>query len=181
MKNPEEPISDKTLHQGRSIDFVLRESELADGTRVPREIVRNHGAVAIVALTEKEEVRLVKQFRSAAHKWVIELPAGGLGPGENPDTAAPRELLEETGDTAANWHKLHGFYTAPGLFTEFIHLYLATNLTPGPNNLEFDEHIEVMTVPWLEAMRMVRRHEIEDVKTIAGLMLAGLHLGLVAT
>jgi len=106
------------------------------------------------------------------------LPAGGLEAGEDPDLAAPRELLEETGDQAAVWHNLGGFYSAPGILTEFLHLYLAMDLTPGPNNLEFDEHIEVITVPWREAMAMIQRHEIEDAKTIAGLTLAGLHLGL---
>ena len=63
--------------------------------------------------------------------------------------------------------------------TEFLHLYLATDLTPGPNNLEIDEYIEVLTVPWSEAIDMVRHHEIEDAKTIAGLMAAGLHLELI--
>ena len=110
---------------------------------------------------------------------MIELPAGGLGLGEDPDRAAPRELLEETGDRAETWRRLGGFYSAPGILTEFLHLYLATELTPGLNNLEFDEHIEVLTVPWPEAMAMIRRGEIEDGKTIAGLMVAGMHLGLV--
>lgn len=177
--NPEETIREEKIFQGRAIDFTLREAQLTDGTPVQREIVSNHGAVAIVPMTNNNEVRLVKQFRSAAQKWVIELPAGGLEPDEDPDLAAPRELLEETGDTAATWQKMHGFYTAPGIFTEFIHLYLATDITPGPNNLEFDEHIEVITLPWAEAIAMIQRHEIEDVKTVAGIMLAGMQLGLV--
>ncbi len=99
-------------------------------------------------------------------------------PNEDPAKAAPRELLEETGDTAAQWQKLHGFYTIPGLFTEFVHIYLATGLTPGPNNLEFDEHIEVVTIPWDQAIAMVKNHEIEDAKTIAGILMAGLQLEL---
>ncbi|MCB9079326.1 MAG: NUDIX hydrolase [Anaerolineaceae bacterium] len=178
---PEETLSEETLFTGQAIGFMLRQAQLTDGTIVQREIVLNHGAVAIVPITQNNEVRLVKQFRAAAQKWVIELPAGGLEPDEDPDLAAPRELLEETGDTAATWHKLHGFYTAPGILTEFIHLYLAIDLTPGPNNLEFDEHIEVITLPWATAIDMIRRHEIEDVKTIAGLMLAGMELGLITS
>lgn len=177
--NPEEITSEETQFKGRVIDLVLRQARLADGTPVQREIVRNHGAVAVVPVTNNSEVRLVRQFRAAAQKWVIELPAGGLEPDEDPDLAAPRELLEETGDTAATWQKLHGFYTAPGIFTEFIHLYLATDLTAGPNNLEFDEHIEVITIPWAKAIAMIRQHEIEDVKTVAGLLLAGLYLGFI--
>jgi ADP-ribose pyrophosphatase len=176
---PETVISEETIFQGRVMDLSLRRAELADGTIVDREVVVNKGAVVIVPVTASNEVRLVRQYRAGPQAWVIELPAGGLGPGEDPDVAAPRELLEETGDRAATWEKLGGFYSAPGILTEFLHLYLARDLTPGPNNLEFDEHIEVLTVPWATAIEMIRNHEIEDAKTIAGLTLAGLHLGLV--
>jgi ADP-ribose pyrophosphatase len=177
--HPETTISEEKIFEGEVLDLSLRQAQLADGTPISREVVVTKGAVAIVPLTQDNEVRLVRQFRSAAQKWVVELPAGGLETGEDPDLAAPRELLEETGDRAAHWQKLHGFYSAPGILTEFVHLYLATGLTSGPNSLEFDEHIEVMTVPWAEAMAMIRRHEIEDAKTIAGLMTTGLHLGLI--
>jgi len=176
---PETVISEEKIFEGRVVDFSLRQAQLADGTLVSREIVINKGAVVIVPVTANNEVRLVRQYRAAAEKWLVELPAGGLGPGEDPDLAAPRELLEETGDQAATWQKLGGFYSAPGILTEFLHLYLATELTPGPNRLEFDEHIEVLTVPWAEAIAMIGRREIEDGKTIAGLMVAGLHLGLI--
>jgi ADP-ribose pyrophosphatase len=179
IKQPETTISEEKIFSGKVVDFSLRKAKLEDGTVVDREVVVNKGAVVIVPVTANNEVRLLKQYRAAAEKWIIELPAGGLESGEDPDLAAPRELLEETGDQAATWQKLHGFYSAPGILTEFLHLYLATNLTPGPNNTEFDEHIEVITVPWVEAVAMIRRHEIEDAKTIAGLMLAGLHLGLI--
>jgi len=172
--NPENTLSEKTIYNGKMLSFSLREATLADGTRVHREIVSTKGAVVIVALTEQNEVRLVKQFRAAAQKWIIELPAGTLNPGEDPNVAAPRELAEETGDTAAHWEYLGGFYTAPGILTEFLHLYLATDLTPGATNFDFDEHIENLTVPWSKAMAMIRRGEIEDAKTIAGLTRAGL-------
>lgn len=174
---PETVVSEETIFEGRVIDLSLRRVRLDNGQTVGREVVVNKGAVVIVPVTANNQVRLVRQYRAAAETWVIELPAGGLEPGEDPDLAAPRELLEETGDRAETWRKLGGFYSAPGILTEFLHLYLATNLTPGPNHLEFDEHIEVLTVPWAEAIDMVRRQEIVDAKTIAGLMVAGLHLG----
>ena len=176
---PETIVDEETIFKGKVVDFSLRQAKLSDGTLVSREVVVNKGAVVIVPITAANEVRLVRQYRAAAETWVIELPAGGLEAGEDPDLAAPRELLEETGDQAATWHNLGGFYSAPGILTEFLHLYLATDLTPGPNNLEFDEHIEVITVPWHEAVAMIQRHEIEDAKTIAGLTLAGLYLGLI--
>lgn len=176
---PEKPISEETIFQGKLLTLNLRQVQLADGQVVEREIVSTRGAVVLVAMTANHEVRLVKQYRAGVEGWVIELPAGSLELNENPDLAAPRELLEETGDRAATWQKLGGFYSAPGILTEYLHLYLATDLTPGPNNLEFDEHIEIVTVPWSEAMAMISRGEVEDAKTIAGLMIAGLHLGLI--
>lgn len=176
---PETTLSEKTIFQGKLLTFNLRQTQLTDGQTVQREIVVTRGAVVIVPLTADNEVRLVKQFRSGVEDWMLELPAGTLEKGEDPDLAAPRELLEETGDQAATWHKLGGFYSAPGILTEYLNLYLATDLTPGPNQLEFDEHIEVLTVPWADAITMIGQGKIEDAKTIAGLMLAGLHLGLI--
>jgi ADP-ribose pyrophosphatase len=177
--NPEITVSEELIFAGQDVNLAVRRAQLQNGLVVQREIVSNYGAVLIVPVTSNNEVRLVRQFRPAAGKWLIELPAGGLEAGEDPDLAAPRELLEETGDRAATWHKLHGFYSAPGVFTEFLYLYVATDLTPGPNSLEVDEHIEVLTLPWAEVMAMIRRHEIEDAKTIAGLMQAGLYLKLI--
>jgi ADP-ribose pyrophosphatase len=175
---PETILSEETIFQGKLLTMKLRQAQLADGGVVKREIVATRGAVVIVPLTANHEVRLVKQFRAGVEKWLLELPAGTLEPGENSDIAAPRELLEETGDQAAAWQNLGGFYSSPGIMTEYLNLYLATGLTPGPNQLEFDEHIEVLTVPWAEAIAMIGRGEINDAKTVAGLMLAGLRLGL---
>ncbi|MDM8518640.1 NUDIX hydrolase [Anaerolineales bacterium HSG6] len=180
MHKPEIITSRETVFDGHIMGLELRQTKLTDGTPVSREVVINKGAVVVVPMTENNEVRLLKQYRSAAEKWIIELPAGGLELNEDPDLAAPRELLEETGDQAGTWQKLGGFYSAPGILTEYLHLYLATDLTAGESQLEFDEHIaEVMTVPWGEALAMIRSGEIEDGKTIAGLMMAGLTLGLI--
>lgn len=176
---PETPLSEQQIFQGKLVTLSLRQVQLAGGQTAQREIVSTRGAVVIVPLTANNEVRLVKQFRAGIEDWLLELPAGSLEIGEDPDRAAPRELVEETGDQAATWHKLGGFYASPGILTEYLHLYLATDLTPGPNQLEFDEHIELVTIPWAEAVAMIGRNEIKDAKTIAGLMLAGLHLGLI--
>ncbi|MFQ5613482.1 MAG: NUDIX hydrolase [Anaerolineae bacterium] len=173
---PETVVKRRRVYQGKLLNLDVNEVALADGTLVKREIVSTRGAVVIIPLTGDNRVRLVRQFRAAVDRWVYELPAGGLEPDEDPGLAAPRELAEETGDTAATWQKLGGFYPAPGILTEYLHLYLATNLTPGPANLEFDEHIEVITLSWAEAMAKIKAGEIEDAKTIAGLALAALHL-----
>jgi len=176
--NPETVIKENLLYQGKALRFYVQETQLPDGHTIRRSIARSPGAVVIVPITDRQEVRMIKQYRAAAEKWVIELPAGTLAPGERPQEAAPRELLEETGDRAASWQALPGFYTAPGFLDEFLYLFLAMDLTPGPNHLEADEHIEVLTIPWTEAIRMVRRGEVEDAKTISGLFQAGLHLNL---
>lgn len=176
---PETTLSEEKIFQGKLIALNLRQAQLSDGQVVQREIVSTRGGVVIVPVTSRHEIRLVKQFRAGVEGWLIELPAGSLEAGEDPDLAAPRELLEETGDQAATWHKLGGFYSAPGILTEYLHLYLATDLTPGPNRLEFDEHIEVLTLPWVEVIGMIASGEIEDGKTVAGVMQAGLRLGLI--
>jgi ADP-ribose pyrophosphatase len=175
---PETIISENTVFQGKLLGLSLRQVTLANGKVTGREVVVNKGAVAIVALTDDNQVRLVRQWRAGAEKFVTEIPAGGLELNENPDEAARRELAEETGDQARQWQKLPGYFASPGILTEYLHLYLATGLTPGPSQLDQDEQLEIMSVSYTEALEMVKKGEIEDAKTIAGLLHAGLHLGL---
>jgi ADP-ribose pyrophosphatase len=134
--------------------------------------------VVIVPLTQDGQVRMVRQYRSAIGDYLLELPAGTLEPGESPEQAAPRELAEETGDRAESWQRLAGFYTVPGICNEYLHLVLATDLTPGQKHLEFDELIEVVTLPLGEALAKAERGEIRDAKTIIGLMMAAKLRGL---
>ncbi|MFQ5576715.1 MAG: NUDIX hydrolase [Anaerolineae bacterium] len=175
---PETSLTEETIYQGSAVSLSLRQSQLPDGTLVAREIIRTPGAVVIVPVTDTDQIRMVKQFRAAAGRWLVELPAGTLNPGEDPADAAPRELLEETGDRAANWRYLGGFFAAPGILTEYLHLYLASGLTPGPNRPDFDEQLHIITLSWRQALAMITRGEIEDAKTIAGLTRAALHLRL---
>jgi ADP-ribose pyrophosphatase len=133
----------------------------------------------MVALDEEDRVLLVRQYRVAARKALLEIPAGTLdvdaatGRTEDPDLAAARELEEETGYRAARWQHLTSFWTAPGFATEFMHLYLATELVPahedrlGPDE---DERLELERMPWRDAVSAVERGEIEDSKSIIGLL-----------
>ena len=170
---PERIVDSRPIYEGRIVRFRLDTVALPDGSTAIREIIGTPGAVVIVPVTDDGQVRMVRQYRSAAGEFLLELPAGTLEPNESPAQAAPRELAEETGDHAARWRRLTGFYTLPGICDEYLHLFLATGLTPGPTNQEADEFIEVVTLPLDEALAMARRGEIRDAKTIIGLLMAG--------
>jgi ADP-ribose pyrophosphatase len=172
---PERVVDSQPIYEGRIVRFRVDTVALPDGSRAIREIIGTPGAVVIVPLTDDVQVRMVRQYRSAIGEFLLELPAGTLEPNEAPEQAAPRELAEETGDRATRWRRLTGFYTMPGICDEYLHLFLATGLTPGQTNQEADEFIEVVTLPLDEALDMVWRGEIRDAKTIIGLLIvAGL-------
>ena len=114
---------------------------------------------------------LVRQYRKAVEGTLLEVPAGSVDMGEGPEDCARRELLEETGYTAGRVELLASFYTTPGFCTERMHAFLATDLTPGEAQPEFDEDIQVITVPLNEAMGMIQSGEIKDAKSIASLLL----------
>jgi ADP-ribose pyrophosphatase len=150
---------------------VVRETVTTDGGNAKtREIVRHPGACVIVPLLADGRVCLIRNFRIAAGKTLIELPAGTLEPPEPPHVTAERELIEETGYRAAKIEFLHAFYLSPGILDEKMHLYLATGLAAGPTAREEGEEIENLVVPWADAIAMIFRGEIQDAKTIVGLL-----------
>ena len=143
-----------------------------DGRETTRDIVEHPGAVTIVALPAPDKVILVRQYRHATGKELLELPAGTREEGEDPIETAKRELEEETGYRAARIRRLADFYTAPGFTDELMHLYEATGLTPGEQRLDEGEFIEVVHVHRDDALEMIRDGRIEDAKTIVGLLMA---------
>jgi len=152
---------------------VVRETVTTGaGKTKTREIVRHPGACVIVPLLDDGRVCLIRNWRIAVGKTLIELPAGTLEPPEPPHVAAERELIEETGYRAAKIEFLHAFFLSPGILDEKMHLYLATGLTAGQTAREEGEEIENWLVPWDEAIAMIFRGEIEDAKTIVGLLWA---------
>jgi len=171
-------IGSEILHHGRLGNFRIDTVRFSDGRTSTREILGHPGAVAIVAIDPDGSVLLVRQWRTAAARAMVEIPAGTLdridpaGTIEDPELAAPRELEEETGYRAANWRKLATFWTAPGFASELMHLYLATELRPahgdrlGPDE---DERLELIRLPFAEALDAVDRGEICDAKSIIGL------------
>jgi ADP-ribose pyrophosphatase len=150
---------------------VVRHHQLGrDGLPHPKETIQHPGAVAILPLVDEDRVCLIRNYRVAVDKTLIELPAGTLEPGEEPAATAHRELIEETGYRAASIEKLREFTMSPGILNERMHLYLATDLTLGAMALEAGEQIDTFVVPWNEAMQMVFDGSIEDAKTLVGLM-----------
>lgn len=171
-------VSTEVIHRGAYLELRVETIERADGSRAKREIVGHPGAVAILAIDADERVLLVRQWRTAAGRALLEIPAGTLdvdaaGTVEDPERAARRELEEETGYRAASWQRLARFWTAPGFATELMHLYLATDLAPahadrlGPDE---DERLTLEAIPWPDAVDLVSRGEIADAKSIVGLL-----------
>ncbi len=171
-----ETISKKSIYRGKIFDVTLdkiREGEI----EYEREIVSHHGSAVIVPVFADKTVALVKQYRHAAEKYLWEIPAGSLAEGESPETGARRELEEEIGVTAENVEKLTQFYVSPGFLSEKMFVFLATDLTETAQNLEADELLEIGKFTFEQAFEMIRTNEIEDAKTIVGLILAGAKFG----
>ena len=150
---------------------VVREfQQTSEGLR-PREIVRHPGAVVVLPLLDDGRVCLIRNYRISVNQTLIELPAGTLEPGEEPLQNAERELIEETGYRAAKLQQLHAFYLSPGILDERMHLFLATGLTAGETAREAGEDIDNLVVPWDKAIQMAVDGQIQDAKSIVGLLL----------
>ena len=141
-----------------------------DGSNHLREIVRHPGAVVILPLVDDGRVCFVRNYRVAVEQAMIELPAGTLEPDEDPGETAMRELAEETGYRAGRMEHLITFCMSPGILDERMHLYVAEALEPGPMALEPGEDIQPLLYTWEEALKMARRGEIRDAKTLVGLL-----------
>lgn len=142
-----------------------------------REVVHHPGSAVIIPVFADDTVALVKQYRHPAVRYLLEAPAGTLNDRERPDVGAARELEEELGLVAGNLEKLTEFFVSPGFCEEKMWVYLATELTPAAQHLEDDEILEVLRIPFSQALEMITDGEIEDAKTIIGLMLAAPRIG----
>ncbi|MBN2022407.1 MAG: NUDIX hydrolase [Pirellulales bacterium] len=158
------------LFQGRLFRVVREVVRAPDGREHSREIVRHPGAVAILPILDDGRVCLIENYRIAVGQTLLELPAGTREPGEDPLETARRELAEETGYRAGRIEALATFYMSPGILDEQMHLFLATQLAPGPAALEGGEQIHPRPTSWEEAISSVRDGRIQDAKTIVGLL-----------
>lgn len=162
-------MSTKNIYNGKVVRLNIDTVTLPNGVTIDLEIVRHPGAAAVVPLKENGTVVLIKQFRHAAGGFIYEIPAGKLHPGEDPKNCAARELEEEIGYQAGKLDLLSSIFTAPGFTDEVIHIYKATGLTKGRQQLDRDEVLEIVEVPLQEAIEMIRVGSIRDAKTMVGL------------
>ena len=169
----EKTLSSNLLHRGRHFDFLQDEVELPNGSKTKRDVVRHPGAVAIVPILSDGRVVLVRQYRYAAGKELLEIPAGTLEEGEPPLECATRELREETGYEAEELEPLLSCLMAPGYSDEVIHFFAARGLKEVGADTEPDEDISVVPLDLAEVRRLIKENVIEDAKTIVGILSLG--------
>ena len=166
----EETLSSELIYQGRAVRLRVDTVRVPTGRETTREIVEHDDCVAIIALDTGDKVLLVRQFRKPVEKELLEIPAGGIDAGESPEGAVSREMREETGYLPRKIERLGGFYSAPGYSSEYLYLYLATDLVPGQLFAEDTESITLMKVPLEDIPKLITSGTICDSKSIAGLL-----------
>ena len=168
-------LDSRRIHTGRVVRLDVDTVRFPDGSTGQLELIRHPGAAAIVPCASDPPgadptILLIRQFRYATGGQLWEIPAGTLDPGEDPEACARRELMEETGVTAARLQRLTSIWTTPGFTNEVIHLYLATGLTAGEPSRERDEFIEVVPQPLSRVLALIRDGEIRDAKTVVAIL-----------
>jgi ADP-ribose pyrophosphatase len=161
-----------TLHKGRVFELVNENYTLANGVTADMDFIQHPGAVAVVPMLNQEDVILIKQYRHAVREFIWEIPAGTIDSQESPMGCAKRELIEETGYSAGEWHQLGKITPLPGYSDERIHIFLASDLKKAEQNLDKDEMLSVHRLQFKAALQMILTGEIQDGKTISGLFLA---------
>ncbi|HSD73713.1 MAG TPA: NUDIX hydrolase [Steroidobacteraceae bacterium] len=169
-------LEQRNAFRGRVIAVDLERVELPNGSIAQLEIIRHPGGAAAVAINARGEVCLLRQYRHALGGWLWELPAGKLDDAEKPLLAARRELAEEAGVRAARWRTLGEFVSSPGVFTDVVHLFLATGLEPTPARPEASEVFDIRWVSLERALALALAGKITDGKTVVGLVRAAARL-----
>lgn len=163
-------ISQEILCRGKRFTFSKVAVDFGGGRRVIRDLLIHPGAVVVIPLLGEDRIVMLRQYRPGPSRWIVELPAGTIEEGEDPEETAERELLEETGYRAGRLRQLFKMYSSPGVSNEVLYVFLARDLEyEGPSHQE-DEEIEVIVVGLSEAIEMIGRGDIVDGKTIASLL-----------
>ncbi|UCG54401.1 MAG: NUDIX hydrolase [Dehalococcoidia bacterium] len=167
----EETLSSQEIYKGRILNLRIDKVRLSSGRCTKREIIEHSNCVAIVAVDENDNVLLVKQFRKPVERELLEIPAGCIEEGEEVEVTVIREMREETGYRPQKVKRLGGFYSTPGYCTEYLHLYLATDLIVDELHAEDTDEIELVLVPLHEIAGLISAGSINDAKSIIGLLL----------
>jgi len=170
-------VKSSRVYTGRIVSLDVDSVRFPDGSIGELEMIRHSGASAIIPFLsdpqgEDPQVLMIRQYRYAADGYLYEIPAGRLDKGENPRDCAARELKEETGCTAEHFDHLLTIYTTPGFTDEKIHLFMATGLVAGETKHEVDEFLDLHPMRLSRALEMVEAGEIQDAKTVIGLLFA---------
>jgi ADP-ribose pyrophosphatase len=169
-------LASEIVYQGRAFTIRRDHMELPDGRTVQFDIVAHTGSVVLLPLDANGNLLFVRQYRHPAKLELLELPAGTLDEDEAPEACARREIREETGMAAGKLKEIGQFYLAPGYSTEFMHVYLASELRPDPLEPDADEFLQVEAIPLAQALEMAQRGEVPDAKSLAALYLARTYL-----
>jgi ADP-ribose pyrophosphatase len=167
-KNSFKQLKSKLIYRARLFHLNQVTMKAPDGHTFRHEVIHHPGAAVVVPVLKGEQFVLVKQYRTAVKRAIWEFPAGTLEAGESPMACAKREIIEETGFEARKWRKLTSFYPAPGISTEYMHIYLGTDLVPARMSLDRDEFIERHIVSFKRLQKMILSGMIMDAKTIIG-------------
>ena len=172
MTFEEKTISSQLVYEGAILN-LRKDKVYVVGNKVSyREIVEHNGGVTLAAVTEDKKIVMVKQFRKSIERVILEVPAGKIEKGEDPQETALRELKEETGYTAANITRLAEIYPSVGYSQELLHIYLCTGLTPGETEFDDNEALDIVEYDFMEMYDMVVSGQIDDGKTVAAVLLA---------
>lgn len=169
-------LRSEVIHRGRAFSVRQDEIQLPNGVVARLDIVEHTGAVTILPVDEAGMIWFIRQYRHAAGEVILELPAGTLEAGEDPLVCAHREVREEIGMAAGKMVRLGDLYMAPGYTTEYLYVYLASELSVNPLPGDDDELIQVERIPVARAYVMAEAGEIHDAKTLATMLLARAHL-----
>jgi ADP-ribose pyrophosphatase len=172
MGEKERLLDSQHMYRGRAIHVRVDSVVKPNDTKTTREVVEHVDCVVILPVDSKGNILLVRQFRHAVDKELLELPAGSIDPGETPEEAASRELREETGYKPGKLEKVGGFYAAPGYCTEYLHFFRATQLRKSPLMAEDTDEIEVVPTSPSDVPGLIALGQICDAKTIAGFRIA---------
>ena len=160
------------IYEGKILSLRIDTVDLPDGGSSSREIIEHSSSIVVVPIDKQGRVLMVKQYRKAPERFLLEVPAGGLEPDELPEDGALRELQEEIGFTAGHLQNITGFWIAPGFCTEYMYSYIATGLIESVLPADIDENIEVIPVPLENIPDLIRSEDIQDGKSIAALLMA---------